>query len=319
MKVFYNIIIILFVVLSLWIIKDDAISIYNKARTYIQDNISTIENLPKRIFFKDQEVVDGSRVEYELSGEDNGDTTSTASPGALRVLNKFVSQDPSSINLTLEKAIEITNKKRKESGLPMLMMNSRLNLSAEDKVNDMFKGQYFEHVSPSGLSVSDLANNKSYEYILIGENLAMGNFKDEQSLIDAWMTSPGHRANILNSHYTEIGISVKKDTFEGKTVWMAVQHFGLPKDICPSIDGALEGLIKIEQEAVKDTEEDLTKRRAMINSGSLYKGKTKNEQVDIYNELVVKYNEMIPLLKEKIDKYNKQVNAFNSCVENALK
>ena len=322
MKVFYHIIIIVFVSLSLWVIKDDAISVYKKAQVYVKNNIHTIADLPKKIFYKKVENVDTSNVKYELSniGDKDTDPTKTTFPGPLRVLNQFVTSNSESVNLFTDKAIEMTNKNRKDNGnLPSLTENSKLNLSAQEKLEDMFDKQYFEHISPTGVGVADLANKESYEYILIGENLALGNFKDEKVLLDAWMASPGHRANILNSHYTEIGVAVGKGRFEGKDVWMAVQHFGLPKSVCPSIDGELNGLIRIEQKDVKDIEAELMLRKQRIDSGAIYEGKTKNEQVKEYNLLVVQYNEMIPELKARIDKYNKQVNNFNLCVEEALK
>jgi uncharacterized protein YkwD len=92
----------------------------------------------------------------------------------------------------------------------------------------MFENQYFAHESPTGEKVSDLAKKFGYDFLLIGENLAMGNFSSDEDLVLAWMESPGHRENILNEKYQEIGVAVKKGIFEGKEVWIAVQHFGLP-------------------------------------------------------------------------------------------
>lgn len=322
MKIFYHFLIIIFVIASLLIIKDDAISIYRKGVTYIKNNISTIKDLPIiRIFYDKKDVVDTSVINYEINGgSSDKDSTKSTSPGPLRVLNQFVTSNSEAVNLSLNKVIEMTNENRKQNGdLPPLITNPKLNLSAENKLQDMFKNKYFEHISPTGVGVSELGKEVSYEYILIGENLALGNFKDEKSLLDAWMASPGHRANILNSHYMEIGVAVGKGNFEGKNVWMAIQHFGLPKSFCPSMDEVLHGLIIIGQENIASTEALLFSKRANIESGVVYEGKTKNEQVKEYNSIVITYNEMIPDIKNKIDTYNKQVEEFNLCVENVLK
>ena len=171
----------------------------------------------------------------------------------------------------------------------------------------MFMRQYFEHTSPVGVEVSDLGKEVGYEFIIIGENLALGNFKDDQVLVDAWMASPGHRANILNTHYSEIGVAVGKNTFEGRTVWMAVQHFGLPKSACPQADHVLLSFIS-------SMESDLSARRSLIDSGAVYQGQTEGEQIKAYNELVDIYNALILETKRKVAEYNKEVRIFNDCV-----
>ena len=165
-----------------------------------------------------------------------------------------------------------------------------------------------------GEGVGDLGDEVGYEYILIGENLAMGNFKDDASLMGAWEASAGHRANILNIHYTEIGVAVGKGKFEGKDIWMAVQHFGEPRSICPAIDQILYGKITINQNKISDMEADLTTRRDMINKGVVYQGNTPYEQVDIYNSLIIPYNNLINITKQEIDTYNNQINNFNTCL-----
>src|SRR3972149_8112399 len=142
--------------------------------------------------------------------------------------------------LTGEGGIKSTNIQREKNGLTTLSTNSLLNQSTQRKVKDMFSEQYFEHISPQGLDVSDLAENAGYKFILIGENLALGNFLNDEALVQAWMDSPGHRENILNSGYKEIGVAVLKGTYQGKTTWIAVQHFGKPLSDCPQPDTTLK-------------------------------------------------------------------------------
>jgi hypothetical protein len=132
------------------------------------------------------------------------------------------------------------------------------------------------------------------------------------------MASPGHRANILNNKYTEIGVAVGHGMYQGRDTWIAVQHFGAPKSSCPSINEIIRGSIKILENNIKSMDSDLATRKQRIDSGVVYEGKTPNEQVTEYNNLVVTYNDSIKQLKEKIDSYNASVKAFNSCLSSYL-
>jgi uncharacterized protein YkwD len=234
-------------------------------------------------------------------------------PGALRVVSNVLNIN--NIQLTKDKVIELTNEARKENGnLNALVENKKLDSSAEKKLQDMFTNQYFEHISPSGKSVGDLSEESGYDYILIGENLAMGNFKDDASLLAAWMASEGHRENILNTNYIDIGVAVGKGKFEGKDVWMAVQHFGVPQSSCLFIDKVLYMKIIINQNKLKEMEDDLVTRRDMINEGVIYEGSTHYEQIDIYNSLIKPYNNLITTTKTEIETYNNGVEAYNNCL-----
>lgn len=233
-------------------------------------------------------------------------------PGILKIANTVNSIDS---NLTTAGVISITNQNRSAEGLEPLKENTKLNLSAEKKVGDMIALQYFEHISPEGVGVSDLGDSVGYSYIIIGENLAMGNFKNDKVLVDAWMASPGHRENIMKENYTEIGVAVKEGTFEGRNVWFAVQHFGTPKELCPSIDVILKSTIQSLQLKATSTQNELDTRLKDINSGAVVNGKTTNEQVSKYNELVNEYNKLVNKIKSSISTYNSQVNNFNTCVE----
>lgn len=274
------------------------------------DVVYVINNLYSR--FEEKEKISAVKLEDKKEIQLPGKIDL---PGALRVVNDILN-----INETLllkEKIISLTNKQRVENGnIEVLKESEMLDLSAEKKLQDMFDRQYFEHISPSGVGVADLGEEVGYEYILIGENLAMGNFKDEQNLIDAWMASSGHRANILNSRYTEIGVAVGSGNFEGHDIWMAVQHFGTPRSICPPIDQVFLGVINLNQYKIKEMEIDLLARRKAIdeNNGAIYEGSTYSEQIEKYNELIIPYNNKISELKKQIDEYNNQVRAFNLCL-----
>jgi uncharacterized protein YkwD len=296
MKFFYQTIVFFFVVLSLFLARDDVVSMIDRVYSHIEKKSET----PLIQFEGTKEAQLPSKVDM---------------PGALRVVGNILNVN--NTKLSKDSLISLTNKERKDNGnLEALKDNQLLDLTAEKKLQDMFDNQYFEHISSKGVGVGNLADEVGYEYILIGENLAMGNFKDDTSLMDAWMASAGHRANILNKNYTDIGMAVGKGNFEGQNIWMAVQHFGTPRSVCPTIDQVLLGVINLSQDKIKDEESDLLNRKEMIDKGVVYEGSTYSEQVTEYNNLIIPYNNLITDVKKQIDNYNNQVHAFNLCLKN---
>lgn len=120
-----------------------------------------------------------------------------------------------------------TNRWRVANGLKPLAENSKLNLAADFKMRDMFARQYFDHYGPGQTSgLPELLTRFGYRDISSGENLARGNFKKADELLAGWMARPGHRANILNGAFSDIGIGLGYDVFEGKRTIFAVQIFG---------------------------------------------------------------------------------------------
>jgi hypothetical protein len=208
-----------------------------------------------------------------------------------------------------------TNKNREDAGVSDLTRNITLTKMAQQKLNDLFTNQYFEHESPSGVGPGGLAKQVGYDYIVIGENLALGNFNGDKALVDAWMASPGHRANILNARYQEIGIAVGQGVFEGKTTWIAVQEFGLPVSACPQPSKTNKAIIDQSKKDVDTLETSLTRQKNTIDNMDPKYGADYNAKVDEYNISVHKFNALVVTLKEKISIYNKQVAAFNTCAE----
>lgn len=216
--------------------------------------------------------------------------------------------------LTKAGVIKWTNSQRAKYGLPPLKENFILDETAKKKVDDMFQNQYFAHESPSGFSVDDLADNSGYEFIAIGENLALGNFENDETLVQAWMDSPGHRENILNKSYQEIGVSVIKGTFEGKTTWLAVQHFGLPLSACSEPNELIKSKIEEVQSQIGAIEKLLNSLREEIQKTKIKRGAAYLQKIEEYNNLVSQYNMLIKEAKELISQYNSQVKLFNECV-----
>lgn len=153
--------------------------------------------------------------------------------------------------------IKITNEYRDDEDLESLAENKLLNEAAMKRVDDMFKRQYFEHVAPDGSDISDTMEIVGYKYITVGENLALGYFKDSRDLVDAWMASPGHRANILNSRYTQIGVAHKMGMFKGKKQYLAVQVFAKPLSECSAPSKTLSQEIEEERAEIKEFKKDL--------------------------------------------------------------
>jgi hypothetical protein len=207
--------------------------------------------------------------------------------------------------LNKDEIIRLTNVQRQKYGAAPLKENTRLDSSAQVKMEDLFSNQYFEHESPTGLDVSDLAEQAGYKFILLGENLAMGNFEDDEALVDAWMASPGHRANILNPSFTEIGVSVEKGVFNGRSVWIAVQHFGTPLSACPQADESLKSAIEANEKKIADLEKQLDSMKDSL--------KTRND-VREYNNLISEHNDLIDKDKVLINNYNQQILEFNQCL-----
>lgn len=133
----------------------------------------------------------------------------------------------SAVSITAQDMINLTNKSRMESGLAPLSVNEKLTVAAQRKVSDMFKFQYFDHNSPSGTTPWDFIKSAGYEYGYAGENLAI-DFISSNGAHKALMESSSHRENILNKNFTEIGIAVKEDIFEGNMSIIIVEEFASP-------------------------------------------------------------------------------------------
>jgi uncharacterized protein YkwD len=216
-------------------------------------------------------------------------------------------------SLTQEGVIKLTNDQRAKYGLPALKENLNLDASAALKTEDMFINQYFAHESPLEEGVGDLAKSSGYSFLVIGENLAMGNFENDETLVQAWMDSLGHRENILNKNYKEIGVSVKRGIYQGKTIWMAVQHFGRPLSDCKSPDDLLKVQIDSNKQQISWLQSELEILKAELQNIRPRDRDIYSEKAAQYNKLVDQYNNFVSETKVLIDSYNRQVNLFNEC------
>lgn len=101
--------------------------------------------------------------------------------------------------------IRLVNEIRQQNGLKPLTANWELSRVARYKSQDMLDNRYFAHESPIYGTPFQMIRNFGLSYRSAGENIAMG-YRTPQAVVNAWMNSSGHRANILNASYTQIGV-----------------------------------------------------------------------------------------------------------------
>ena len=123
--------------------------------------------------------------------------------------------------------VDLTNTQRLEMALSVLVRNPVLDAAATLKAQDMAKNSYFSHDSPTGVTPWHWFKEAGYPFVNAGENLAVY-FSDSGEVVDAWMKSPTHRANIVGSQYREIGVGTAKGTYDGFDTVFVVQLFGTP-------------------------------------------------------------------------------------------
>lgn len=191
---------------------------------------------------------------------------------------------------------DLTNQDRLAYNASKLTWNNTLEKAAKLKAEDMLKNGYFAHTSPSGVTPWHWLKEVNYNFIYAGENLAV-DFTESTNVQKAWLNSPKHRENILNSNFTEIGIATADGFFEGKNTTFVVEFFGKPsesskikiieksiptskitptndtKEVSPTVAGAkTENIVsvKVENSEIKVMEESnkfiVVKNEAVLNS-----------------------------------------------------
>lgn len=99
----------------------------------------------------------------------------------------------------------IVNQEREAADVAPLKYNSALERSAQLHAEDMHDNDYFDHMSLDGRSFVDRTNDAGYDGTPRGENIAFGQ-RNPEAVMQSWMQSTGHRNNILNPGFTEIGV-----------------------------------------------------------------------------------------------------------------
>jgi len=113
--------------------------------------------------------------------------------------------------------VRLVNVERAKAGVPAIVQNSEVGRVARIKSEDFVKNNYFSHTSPTYGSPFDMLKSFGITFTAAGENIASGQ-KTAADVMNSWMNSSGHRANILNSTYNKIGVGVAKDS-DGSLYW----------------------------------------------------------------------------------------------------
>jgi uncharacterized protein YkwD len=130
---------------------------------------------------------------------------------AQEVALSFDIADPSPINLAtatisvIQEVLDIVNSERRQAGLSPLRLHSQLTAAAQEHSNDMARNNFMSHTGSDGSSPFDRIKRHGYNYRQAAENIAAG-YSSAQDVMRGWMNSSGHRRNILNPNYRDIGI-----------------------------------------------------------------------------------------------------------------
>lgn len=104
-----------------------------------------------------------------------------------------------------KEVVRLVNIERKKAGLKAFTVSNELSNVARIKSQDMAVNRYFSHTSPTYGSPFEMMKSFGIKYSTAGENIAKG-YLSAQSVVNGWMNSSGHRANILNGSFNKIGV-----------------------------------------------------------------------------------------------------------------
>jgi uncharacterized protein YkwD len=121
--------------------------------------------------------------------------------------------DPSN-EITAENVIRLMNHYRTTEGLSPLGADTRLTQAAGDRMRHMEEEAFWSHESPEGVTPFVWLRTRAYDFQSAGENLAAG-FETARLLVESWMESPGHRANIMSTDFEDCGIAIIEGSTKG--------------------------------------------------------------------------------------------------------
>ena len=142
-----------------------------------------------------------AKPETQKPAENNN----TQKPAEQKPAEQKPAEEAKSLSEFEQRVVELTNAERAKQGLPALKIDTELSKVARVKSEDMQKNNYFDHNSPTYGSPFDMMKKFGISYTSAGENIAQGQRTPEE-VVQAWMNSAGHRANILNNGFTHIGV-----------------------------------------------------------------------------------------------------------------
>jgi uncharacterized protein YkwD len=153
-------------------------------------------------------------------------TTTPSAPAGTQSPTTAPAPAPTGSSSTQEAAVvDLVNVERAKAGCAALRNDSRLATAARGHSTDMATRNYFSHDTPEGVSFATRITNAGYQWSGAAENIAAGQ-SDATSVMNSWMNSSGHRANILNCGYKDLGVGLAAAS-GGKLYW--TQDFGSPR------------------------------------------------------------------------------------------
>jgi uncharacterized protein YkwD len=142
----------------------------------------------------------------DKNGDGGGGGGNGGGPGGAITGNAASSSE---LNLAAQVLVLVNQERANNGGLPPLVNNAAMAQVAYDHSWDMQNRSFFSHTNPGGADPFDRMAGAGISYSNAGENIAMG-YATPADVMTGWMNSSGHRANILNVNYTEIGIGVRE-------------------------------------------------------------------------------------------------------------
>ena len=131
-------------------------------------------------------------------------------------------------SIAQEEIFYLVNQEREKIGLEPLLENPLLEQAAYKKAQALYKHQKFAH-NLDTLPFYQFADDEGYNYKHLGENLAI-DYTTASGVINGWLDSPTHKANMLNAKYEEMGIAVVPGNMHGVDTYLVVQILGTSKD-----------------------------------------------------------------------------------------
>lgn len=180
-------------------------------------------------------------------------------------------------HITATQIIEDTNYERAKNNLSPLVENQALSNAAKLKAQNMFTENYWAHFAPSGHDPWSFMLSSGYKFSFAGENLAR-NFSNSEDVVKAWINSPTHKENIMNSKYQDIGVAVVEGNLEGQKTVLVVQMFGKPYE---AIASAPEVNVSGQKIAVADSE--IIKDRPMVLASTSLKENLNTQTINPYS------------------------------------
>ncbi|HEY9641862.1 MAG TPA: CAP domain-containing protein [Coleofasciculaceae cyanobacterium] len=133
-------------------------------------------------------------------------------------------------NTFIQRVVDLTNTYRVQFGLQPLKLNTKLSAAAFVHSRDMALNDFFDHTGSDGSRAAERISAQGYKYLNAGENIAAG-YATPEAVVEGWMNSPGHRANILYPNVKEIGVgfySLANDSGKAPYQYYWTQDFATP-------------------------------------------------------------------------------------------